>query len=322
MQLGVIGTGKIVQEALPVIVQTPGITVRSIWAREHSRERAAELAATYGIPQVYTDYDALLADEAVDFVYVALVNSVHYEYTLRALQAGKNVILEKPACLQASELIHLATEARRRGLYLFEAVTLLYLPAMHRIMDELIPLIGSIRHVECNYSQRSSRMDRYLRGDVAPALDPTTGGGALMDINVYNLHFATALLGAPDEARYDCLRGFNGVDLSGTAVMTYREALAVCTGTKDTDAPSFGLVQGEKGWIRVDGPVSTLQSVTLCLRGKEPSSLPVAPVSHRMAPEFAAFERIYTQHDQATMNRWLDHSIVVMSLLDVLRRRQ
>jgi predicted dehydrogenase len=314
MNIAIIGTGKIVHEALPVIVGTEGIVVRSIWCREHSLAKAEALAAQFGIPQVATDYAAVLADPQVDTVYVALVNSVHYAYALQALQAGKNVILEKPACMSHRELARLAEEARGRGLMLFEAVTLLHLPAFHLLQTELLPQLGAIRHVECNYSQRSSRYDAYLRGEVLPAFDPSVGGGALMDINIYNLHFVIALFGKPDSARYYCRRGFNGVDLSGTVVMN--APLSLCTGAKDTDAPSFGLLQGDNGWLRIEGPVSTMAAMTICLRGQQPRQIPLAPVSHRLAPEFAAFADILRRQDFATMNSLLDHSLAVMKVVD------
>lgn len=318
MTLSIIGTGKIVQEALPVIAATDGIAISSILARQHSLDKAQALAAHYTIPCVATDYAHILADPAVDTVYVAVINSVHYDYALRALQAGKHVILEKPACLRFEELLRLAKEARSRQLMLFEAVTLLHLPAFHLLREQLLPQLGTIRHVECNYSQRSSRLDRYLKGDVAPAFDPAAGGGALMDINIYNLHFTLALLGTPLQATYECRRGYNGVDLSGTALLHYPDALALCTGSKETDAPSFGLIQGEQGWLRIEGPVSTMASITLALRGQAPQAITLPPVSHRLAPEFAAFQHLIATRNYDAMNRLLDHSLSVMQTLDNL----
>lgn len=316
MNLSIIGTGKIVHEVLPVIADTEGIFIRSIWAREHSLAKAQALAKEFNIPHATTDYASVLTDPQVDTVYIALINSVHYTYALQALLAGKHVILEKPACLCYRELLHLATEARQRGLMLFEAVTLLHLPAFHLLCTELLPQIGALHHVECNYSQRSSRLDAYLHGNVLPAFDPETGGGALMDINIYNLHFVLALLGQPLSVHYYCHRGYNGVDLSGTAVLEYVERFALCTGAKDTDAPSFGLLQGDNGWLRIDGPVSTMSSITLCLHGQQPHQIPLPSVSHRLAPEFMAIADIFHRKDFDTMNHLLDHSLAVMKVVD------
>ena len=145
-----------------------------------------------------------------------------------------------------------------------------------------------------------------------------------MDINIYNLHFAVALLGAPQAARHYCRRGFNGVDLSGTVVLSYidgnEERECLCTGAKDTDAPSFGLLQGDNGWLRIDGPVSTMASITICLRGQQPRQIDLPPVSHRLAPEFAAIADILHRQDYATMNHLLDHSLAVMKVVDEIIR--
>lgn len=304
-----------------MIVGTDGIEVRSIVAREHSLEKAQTLARKYGIPQATASFDDALSDPSVDTVCIALINSVHFDYTLRALQAGKHVVLEKPACLCHSELKRLSDEARGRRLMLFEAVTLLHLPAFQLLKTELLPQLGTLRHIECNYSQRSSRLDAYLRGEVLPAFDPAAGGGALMDINIYNLHFVHTLLGSPLQSHYLCRRGFNGVDLSGTAVLEYDGLTALCTGAKDTDAPSYGLLQADNGWLRIDGPVSTMSAITLCLRGEQPREIPLAPVAHRLAPEFAAFADILMHRDYETMNRLLDHSLAVMQTVDLLNQR-
>ena len=118
MNISIIGTGKIVQEALPVIAATDGIFIRSILARQHSLTRAEAMAETFGIPLICTDYEAVLADDIVEAVYIALINSVHFDFALRALKAGKHVILEKPACLCADEFRVLAEEARAHHLML------------------------------------------------------------------------------------------------------------------------------------------------------------------------------------------------------------
>ena len=91
MKLAILGTGFIVHEgALPAVQSVPEIEVTAIFARPRSKEKAEALAVKYAIPQVYTDYDELLSSADVDFVYVGLTNSVHYEYAKKALMAGKH----------------------------------------------------------------------------------------------------------------------------------------------------------------------------------------------------------------------------------------
>ena len=96
MKLGIIGTGKIIVDALYAMEPLSEISRNAIFARPHSRDKGEELAKQYSIAEVYTDYDELLDKADIDTVYIGLINSVHYEYAKRALDKNKNVILEKP----------------------------------------------------------------------------------------------------------------------------------------------------------------------------------------------------------------------------------
>lgn len=103
MKLGIIGTGKIVHEALFAMEEITEIERTAIFARPHSREKGQALASKYGISQVYTDYEELLQKSGVDCVYIGLVNSAHFSYAKQALLAGVHVILEKPFVSLVSE---------------------------------------------------------------------------------------------------------------------------------------------------------------------------------------------------------------------------
>ena len=113
MKLGIIGTGKIIIDALYAMKPLEEISCNAIFSREHSRDKGEDLAKQYMIKEVYTDYDELLDKADIDTVYIGLINSVHYEYAKRALEKGKNVILEKPftgTYAEAKELLDLAEE--------------------------------------------------------------------------------------------------------------------------------------------------------------------------------------------------------------------
>ena len=120
MKLGIIGTGKIVEDALFAIEPVSQIELKAIFAREHSRQKAEDFAARYKILEVYTDYDGLLEKADVDTVYIGLINSVHYEYAKKALLKDKNVILEKPFAGTYDEAAELINLARSRKLFVFQ----------------------------------------------------------------------------------------------------------------------------------------------------------------------------------------------------------
>ena len=265
------------------------IEVTGIYAREQSVEHAIDLCQAYAQTGfVYTDYLRMLQEAEADFVYIANANHVHHEYAMQAMMAGKNVIVEKPIAVDRVQTEELIDTAIQRCVYCLPAYSLLYMP-MFRKLQEFIPQLGTIRMIHCNYAQRSSRYDRYLSGELTPVFDPAMAGGTLADLNVYNLCFAIALFGPPRTVRYECNRGYNGIDTSGTLLCHYPTSLAVLSASKDSDGLSYGCIQGEEGYIEVHGSVSTLNSFTVRLKGKEPITIENEKGDHRLSYEFREF---------------------------------
>ena len=304
MKLSIVGTGKIVGEVLRMLHSDfpDTITVTGIFAREQSVEHAIDLCMAYA-PNgfVYTDYERMLREAEADFVYIANANHVHYEYALKAMQAGHNVIVEKPLTPTREETEALYDASMLHCVVCLPAFSLLYMPLFEQLARD-VRRLGTIRLVECNYSQRSSRYDRYLAGDVAPAFDPACAGGTLMDINIYNLCFTIALFGPPRTVKYTANLGFNGIDTSGILTLQYPSFVASLTGAKDCDGPSHGFIQGEQGYIEVHGPVSLMLSYTLHLRGEEPQTFRSDESRHRLAYEFEAFRLLADDRAASTLN--------------------
>ncbi len=312
MKLGIVGSGGIVKEVLEAIQPVDNVELAAIWVREHSQEKGQQLAQQYNIPAVYTDYDKFLQHKNMDFAYIGLVNSAHYEYAKRALLAGINVILEKPFASNYEEVQELVQLAKDKNLFLFEAVSLLHMDNFHKI-QELLPELGPIRIVQANYSQYSSRYDKYLTGTVLPAFDPALSGGALYDINIYNLNLIIGLFGAPENVTYQANKGFNGIDTSGIAHLSYPGFQAVAIGAKDSASPSGCIIQGEKGWLRIDSAPNELKAFSFCLRvGQEkPDTFQLNRYSHRLSQEFEEFATIYTAQDYTARDKYLNISLAV-----------
>ncbi|MFU2163697.1 Gfo/Idh/MocA family protein [Streptococcus pluranimalium] len=314
MKLVLLGTGMIVKEVLPVLKDIDGIELEAILSTPRSLDTARELASTYAIPQATSDYDEVLINPAVDTIYIGLPNHLHYDYAKKALSAGKHVICEKPFTLRLAELEDLITIAEQRGLFLLEAITNQYLENFTYIKDNLDQL-GDIKIVNCQYAQYSSRYDAFKRGDIAPAFDPAQGGGALRDLNIYNIHLLVGLFGQPK--RVDYLPNMErGVDTSGILMMDYGRFKAVCIGAKDCSAEIRSSIQGNQGSIAVLGATNTMPQVSLTLNGQEPVIINHNSDNHRMYAEFVAFEQILSQNQKAKAKAALEHSLSVMAVLE------
>ena len=258
IRLGTIGSGFIVHNLLDNFCRLPGFRLEAVYSRSH--ETGAALAAQYGAEKVYTDLAQLLADPAVNCVYIASPNSLHYAHTKAALLAGKHVICEKPFCPTAAQAAELISLAKERALLLVDATPTAYLPNL-RILKEQLPKIGRVRAVMGNYSQYSSRYDRLLAGEITNVFDPNFAGGCLMDINYYNLYLNIVLFGKPRQAEYAPNLWKNGIDTSGCLTLRYDDFVSTNVGAKDTWGMNFFQIEGEDGHIFSPGGVSSLEEL-------------------------------------------------------------
>lgn len=314
MNLAIFGAGKIVHEFLEMVKDIPEINLTALLSSERSIEKNKDLIVTYDIDGVYTNEDEILKRTDVDTVYVALPNHLHYEFSKKALEAGKHVICEKPFTLTLKELEELEAIALEKDLVLIEAITNQYFANFAQLKEDLND-VGDLKIIECNYSQYSSRYDAFKEGTILPAFNPKMGGGSLMDINIYNIHLVVGLLGKPNRVEYYA-NIEREIDTSGILVMEYDQTKVVCIGSKDTSAPIKSTIQGTDGSLIINGPTNTLESYTKII-GKlteEVIDLKVHP--HRMYEEFIAFNRIINEHDMDTVREKLTHSKIVIEVAE------
>lgn len=281
MNLCAIGTGAITKSMLAEFQRSDVLRCTSIYSRKEETGRA--MAEAFGLERVYTDFDVMLADPAIDMVYVASPNSIHYGQTKAALLAGKHVICEKPFAPTVAEAEELIALAKEKGLLLFESITTAHHPH-YGFVKENLPKLGKLKVVSATFCQFSSRYPALLAGKPSPVLNHAFAGGALMDINLYNIHFVVGLFGAPKSVRYFPNRHESGVDTSGMLVLEYEDFLCQCTGAKDCAARNGVQIIGEDGYMEITPSSSNCQTVELNVRGKEPVSvhLPENPWYHEV----------------------------------------
>jgi predicted dehydrogenase len=315
MKIGIIGTSFIVHTFIDAALKHKDVTLHSVYSR--SEERAKELAQKYDIKHIYTDMDAFLADPEMEFVYVASPNALHYSQSLLALHANKHVLCEKPFTSTPQELSELMAVAKQKQLFLFEAVTIIHLPNYQKV-KELLPLLGDIKLIQCNYSKYSSRYDSYLQGENPNIFNPEMSGGALMDLNIYNLHFVLGLFNKPVQCQYYPNKASNGIDTSGIAILEYPTFMASLAAAKDSNSNSVIQIQGEKGYLNIVGS-SLCSSVELHLANGTNETYNLLTEENRLYYEFSDFIEYFQNHDLQGCYKLLEHCLSVMETVTDLR---
>ncbi|MCD8156182.1 MAG: Gfo/Idh/MocA family oxidoreductase [Clostridiales bacterium] len=315
MKLGIMGTGKIVQEVLPLIASLHPEKCY-LMGREHSAARTKKLCETYRLDGYFLNAgDLLVAD--IDAVYLALPNNLHFAFAKQAIDAGKHVFLEKPATVTRQELAELAADPAMQGVFLLEAMSLHYTPAFRSLREHLADL-GPIRLVDFQFCQYSSRYDDFCAGKIAPAFDPACMGGALMDLNVYNLHAILALFGRPREAHYHPTMQ-RGVDTSGILTLDYGTFQAVALAAKDCHAPVTSTIIGENACLTIRMPMNKIDAFEITDRHGRTQTFDFHTEQHRLYPEFVEFDRILREKDTKTAQELLKVSMDAVTLLEQLR---
>lgn len=318
MKLGITGAGLIVQHLLSFIHEVEGITLQAIYARDNKEDRLTKICAEHGIQSYYTDYEEMLADEQIDTIYVAVTNQLHHEFAKKALLRGKHVICEKPFTVELKDFEDLCDVSFAKGVLLIEAITTLYLPNYLEIKEQ-VKRIGRVRIAECNFSQYSSRYDDFKKGIIKPCFDPVCAGGALMDLNVYNIHLVADLFGEPIRTNY-YPNMEKGIDVSGVLVLSYPTFQCVLIGSKDCSAPICTNIQGDQGCIHIPASVNTCDCFEVLMNSQESEQFALNGERHRMYYEFVEFERVVRERDMGFVQRMLKQSRIVMQILEEARK--
>jgi predicted dehydrogenase len=243
----VLGAADIAAKAvLPAIAASRNGRLVSIASRD--RDRAEAMGSQHGVPRVAESYEALLDDPEVDAVYIPLVNSVHREWTLKSLAAGKHVLCEKPLGMDAAEAEEMAQAAEASGLRLMEAFMYRFHPRIRAFVEAAHkPLF-----VQSNFGFP-------LRDRANVRMKPELGGGALLDIGCYTVSVARWLLGEPHEVR--ALARIDpeaGVDMTVTALLSFESGAtaAVWSSFESPEEQRLTVVTREEAH-RLDRPFSS-----------------------------------------------------------------
>ena len=311
MKLGIVGSGMIVQEFLPSLVKLEGMEILGMQGTKNSLDKVEEICKKYGISKFTDNFDELCTF-GIDTVYIAVPNFLHFEFCKKALEKGLNVIVEKPITANYWEAKELEKLAKEKKLFLFEAITTLYMKNYRKI-QEWTQKIGDVKLVQSQYSQYSSRYDAFKRGEILPVFDPKKAGGALMDLGLYNLHYVLGLFGKPENVKYYANIEKN-IDTSGVLLMEYENFNAMCVCAKDSKGKIFGMIQGSEGKITSESSPNLIGKVTLELYDGTIESFDDGFSKDRAVPEFLAFIRVINENDLEFCYNQLKKTLLVSEI--------
>jgi predicted dehydrogenase len=216
LRVGLLSTANINRLLLGGARAAEGVEVVAVASRE--RERAESYAAEHGLGRAHGSYDALLADDEVDAVYVPLPNSLHVEWSIRALEAGKHVLCEKPLTRHPEQAEAAFDAAERAGRVLAEAFMWRHHPQAHKLRELLGgDAIGTLRLVRASFSFDIFGMDRPDDVRLQSALE----GGGLMDVGCYCVSGMRLLAGEPERVSGRRVDGGDGVDVRFTGTLEF-----------------------------------------------------------------------------------------------------
>ena len=256
IRIGILGAARIAPAALiEPAAEIPEVAVVAVAARDPGRARA--FAAEHGIPHAAENYAALIARHDVDLVYVALTPVGHAEWSIRALEAGKHVLCEKPLAMNAREAETMVAAAERTGRHMIEAFHYRFHPLFGRVLEIVRGgQLGAVRAIDAVFDARVADRPDQIR------FDPVLGGGAGMDLGCYPIHWARTLAGEEPEVVWaEAAEGPPGIDMAMSADLNFPNDIAArigCAMAHDRPERHFShlIVQGDRGRLTVQNPLS------------------------------------------------------------------
>jgi predicted dehydrogenase len=259
---GILGTGSIAKKFAEGLASVPDARLVAVGSRAAATAQA--FGAQYQVPRCHASYEALARDPEVEAIYISTPHPLHCENTLLCLGEGKAVLCEKPFAINAALAQQMIGAARKRMLFLMEAMWTRYLPVMGWVRQRL-PELGQVRLVSADFGFRAgySRQSRLFA--------PELGGGALLDVGIYVLAFASMILGPhPVQLSSAACLGESGVDEQTSLLLSYADgAQATLSCAVRTTTPQEARIIGTEGTILIDAPFWKGTTATLRCGGNQ-----------------------------------------------------
>ncbi len=324
IRIGIVGTNFVSDWLAEAAASLDCVEVAAVYSR--AQQTGDVFAEKHTIPRVYTDYDAFLASNDIDAVYIASPNFAHAEQAVRALQAGKHVLCEKVIATNSRDLSEMIDAAKKNNRVLLEAMRPSFDPCIALVREQL-PKLGKLRRVVLDFNQYSSRYDKFKAGEIQNAFNPAYSNAAIMDIGVYIVHIAAKLFGRPRRIMSMSTLLHNGFEGSGHVLLDYGDMKAELSYSKITESVTPNLFVGEDATLAV-GKITMPTDMRIIYhkgspnlgnQGRWEEEIPFTTVDNNMIYELTEFARLCREGQ--VENEYLENSVIEMEIIDEVRRQ-
>jgi predicted dehydrogenase len=327
LRLGILGCANIAKQFARDVFDSKQVSIQAVASRDLAKSQA--FAHSFHVARAYGSYEALLADTALDAIYIPLPNSLHAEWAIRAMQAGKHVLCEKPLALNLAEVTRMFDVARQEGVMLLESYPYWFQPQTRDLLACLShDKIGEVRSMQASFGFTVGNSDTNIR------MKPDLGGGALLDAGSYPISLIRLVMGcAPERVLAHANWADTGVDINLMATLFYadgRRAQMSCA--MDTANHRRATIVGSHGTVETEYLNHTSDSHThawgylpsqLRVRQGVANSIPFEEVhcasgsGFRFAAE--AFAQVVRAGDMAAIERAAVASQDIAATLDAIQ---
>jgi predicted dehydrogenase len=247
LRIGILGCANIAKQFARDVADSPLVSVQAVASRDITKSQA--FAQANGIARAHGSYEALLADTNLDAIYIPLPNSLHAEWAIRAMQAGKHVLCEKPLALSLAEVTRMFDVARQHGVMLLESYPYWFQPQTRDLLACLSSdKIGEVRSMQASFGFTLGNPDTNIR------MKPELGGGALLDAGSYPISLIRLVMGcAPERVLAHANWTTTGVDISMMATLFYADGKrAQMSCAMDTANHRCATIVGSHGTVETE----------------------------------------------------------------------
>jgi len=309
---GIIGGGVIAgQFADDLRLSESGVVV-AIGSR--TREGAERFGERHGVSNRHGSYEELVADPEVDVVYVATPHPFHRDNAILALEAGKPVLVEKPFTMNAAEAREVVRVAREHDLFAMEAMWTRFLPHIHEIRRILAEeTLGELVTLIADHGQYFARDPEHR------IFKPELGGGALLDLGIYVVSFASMVLGKPERVVSLIEPAFTGVDGQTSMILSHSGgAQAILTTTSLARTATRAAIMGTEGRIEIDPEFYRPTSFSLIPRGEQPIRHAPPHEGHGLRHQADEVARCLREGLRESPLMTLDETVSIMETMDAI----